>query len=66
MASDRDSGLWIFTYDETGKNKGKAVGKGSDKCAGKGAGKGAGATKHMGEMPAKAKGFDKRSARSAA
>jgi hypothetical protein len=55
LASDRDSGLWIFTYDETGKGKGKG------KSAGKGGGKpakavGSGKAQRMDEMPANAKG----------
>jgi Tol biopolymer transport system component len=52
LASDRDSGLWIFTYDETGKGKGKSAGKPAKP------GKAAGSAKvqRMDEMPAKAKG----------
>ena len=57
LASDRDSGLWIFTYDETGKVKGKTQGKTAGKASGAGNGK------RMDEVPAKAKGFHKRSAR---
>ena len=73
LASDRDTGLWIFTYDgkpssepkpsgpDRGNGDGKVKGQGSQgQRNGQGNGNGQGRGPDRGEIPGKAKGLEKR------